>query len=127
MQVNRLSGHILPNEGRINAGRTAEGHAVCSCGATSPESLPSANARKAWHRDHKALIRTRGVDHLAAYPATAEQVAALLADLETQVAWQRQMYGNSKDPAEKSALGRLVGMEDALRIVREHLTPKAAS
>lgn len=126
MQTTRLAGHILPHEGRLSAGRQAEGVGVCSCGATS-EVLPSANARKRWHAEHKDLIRTRGFDHLAAYPATAQQVRALIAALESDIAWQREMYGNSKDPAEKSAIGRLIGMEDALRIVREHLTPKPAA
>jgi hypothetical protein len=127
MRANRLAGHILPNEGRLNAGRTAEGRAQCSCGATS-EVLPSASARRRWHREeHKERVRECGVDRFALYPASVEQVAGLFAALEADVAWQRQMYGNSSDPAEKSAVGRLIGMEDALRTVREHLTPKAAS
>jgi hypothetical protein len=58
---------------------------------------------------------------------SAGRVRALIAALESDIAWQRQMYGNSEDPAEKSAIGRLIGMEDALRIVREHLTPTPAA
>ncbi len=60
MKANRLSGHILPNEGRLprnyDSQNAAEGPAVCSCGATS-EALPSASARKKWHREHKDEIR----------------------------------------------------------------------
>lgn len=60
MRANRLAGHILPNEGRIFGNGIgypkAEGRAECSCGATS-EVLPSANARKKWHRGHKAAVR----------------------------------------------------------------------
>lgn len=126
MENTRLAGHILPHEGRLNSGRQAEGAGVCSCGATS-EVLPSANARKKWHAEHKDLIRTRGFDHLAAYPATAEQVRALIADLEADAAWQHMTYGGSTDPEDQAAIGRLVGLQDALRMVREHLTPKAAS
>jgi hypothetical protein len=60
-------------------------------------------------------------------PVLGERVEALIAALEAEVAWQRKMYGDSTDPAEKTARGRLIGMEDALRTVREHLTPKAAA
>lgn len=58
MQVSRLAGHTLPNEGRL-PWSTAEGPAVCSCGATS-EPLASANARQKWHRGHKAAVWTKG-------------------------------------------------------------------
>lgn len=55
MNVTRLAGHTLPDEGRIydNSYRLTEGPAVCSCGDRS-ESLGSDNARRAWHRKHKA-------------------------------------------------------------------------
>lgn len=36
--------------------RAGDGHGKCSCGAVSEESLPSANARKRWHRDHKQRV-----------------------------------------------------------------------
>ncbi len=59
----RLSGHVLPYDGRLQvAGRLADGDAnasgrtVCSCGEESPL-LPSTNARRQWHRDHKDRIR----------------------------------------------------------------------
>lgn len=63
----RLTGHGLISEGapHDDAGvysggggiiRTSgPGRAKCECGALS-EYLPSANARKQWHRDHKAQI-----------------------------------------------------------------------
>lgn len=50
---------------------------------------------------------------------------ALISSLEAEVDWQREKYGDSTDPADRSAVGRLVGVEDALRMVWEHLTPKA--
>jgi len=60
MTPNRLAGHILPNEGRINTNGlgTAQpcGPARCSCGATSGV-LHSANARRRWHRQHKDEVR----------------------------------------------------------------------
>jgi len=59
----RLAGHGLRHEGRhwTAAGYVSGGMApgVCECGAKSPE-LPSAAARKQWHRDHKADIRAGG-------------------------------------------------------------------
>jgi hypothetical protein len=60
MRSNRLAGHTLPNEGRINGLSVGYsqccGPAVCSCGAES-EVLHGANARKRWHREHKDKIR----------------------------------------------------------------------
>lgn len=67
----RVAGHELWAEGaafRFSAtsrrpqrvsfrGVGGEGFAVCSCGATSPASLPSGAARKDWHRAHKAEVR----------------------------------------------------------------------
>ncbi len=54
MNVTRMAGHTLPNEGRIyvNSYRQLIGPAVCSCGDQS-EDLPSDSARRKWHRDHK--------------------------------------------------------------------------
>src|ERR1051326_174838 len=60
----RLSGHALQSEG---LGYDSNGHryggsdprrlvhGLCSCGALSPP-LASDNARKQWHREHKAVI-----------------------------------------------------------------------
>ena len=57
----RLAGHGLFNEGRYWTGfRYVSGGmatGVCECGAKS-KPLPSANARKKWHRDHKNDIRS---------------------------------------------------------------------
>ena len=57
---NRLAGHTLPNEGRINHDSTSAccGPAVCSCGEQS-EVLHGANARKRWHKQHKDDVRAR--------------------------------------------------------------------
>lgn len=61
MNVTRLAGHSLPDEGRIyeNSYRVSEGRAVCSCGWTS-EPLGSDNARRVAHREHKAEKATAG-------------------------------------------------------------------
>jgi hypothetical protein len=58
VRSNRLAGHTLPNEGRVFGYQLGcmVGSARCSCGEESP-SLPSANARKKWHREHKDKIR----------------------------------------------------------------------
>lgn len=61
MRLNtRVSGHTLIAEGWAHDdngepahGRSGEGRAKCSCGDLS-DPLPSASARKMWHRDHKA-------------------------------------------------------------------------
>ncbi len=60
----RVRGHTLLSEG---AAFTAKGYrhgctgaGRCMCGAASPI-LPSDNARKAWHREHKqAVLDQRG-------------------------------------------------------------------
>jgi hypothetical protein len=56
----RLAGHGLRHEGRYWTGlRYVSGGmapGVCECGAKSDD-LPSANARKRWHRDHKADVQ----------------------------------------------------------------------
>jgi hypothetical protein len=62
MRSNRLAGHALPNEGRLYEYENGiypvqEGVATCSCGEKS-DSLPSANARQKWHRDHKNDVRS---------------------------------------------------------------------
>lgn len=44
------------DKGRSGHGTSGEGHALCACGAMS-EHLPSGNARKAWHREHKTAER----------------------------------------------------------------------
>jgi hypothetical protein len=59
MTPNRLAGHELWWEGRVDVGygyRNGLGRAHCSCGAWSPE-LPSTAKRKQWHREHKDAIR----------------------------------------------------------------------
>lgn len=66
MIVTKVRGHALLQEGApFNAdGRTANpaggtggyGQARCECGATSG-TLSSGSERRAWHREHKALIR----------------------------------------------------------------------
>lgn len=73
--ANRLPGHTLPCEGRVQLGGhiigdgSGEGRARCSCGKDSPL-LPSTRARKQWHRDHKndihseiGLARMAAADH----------------------------------------------------------------
>lgn len=64
----RVSGHTLIDEGAAHdangrrpygLSRRGDGHGRCSCGALS-ERLPSANARKRWHRDHKAAVMSSG-------------------------------------------------------------------
>lgn len=45
-------GHRIVSNGGW-AGTGGPGRAACRCGALSPV-LPSANQRKAWHREHKA-------------------------------------------------------------------------
>lgn len=40
---------------RARLGVGGEGHGKCSCGAVSDHLLSGAD-RKAWHKDHKALI-----------------------------------------------------------------------
>ncbi len=61
MESTRLAGHTLPNEGRIlnysiSFNSPQEGSLAFSCGVESPD-MPSANARKKWHREHKAAVR----------------------------------------------------------------------
>lgn len=62
MRANRLAGHTLPCEGRVQLGGhiigdgSGEGRAVCSCG-TESALLPSTRARREWHVDHKNDIR----------------------------------------------------------------------
>jgi hypothetical protein len=68
MRDNRLAGHSLPCEGRVQLGGhiigdgSGEGRAVCECG-TESELLPSTRARQQWHRAHKNDIRSEiGLD-----------------------------------------------------------------
>lgn len=59
MGSNRLAGHELSNEGRIYGDGiyiVREGKTRCSCGVESPV-LPSANARRRWHANHKDEVR----------------------------------------------------------------------
>jgi hypothetical protein len=62
MRNTRIPGHTLPFEGRVYIGESLVGHgngpgrARCSCGEMSPEVLPSTNARKQWHREHKEAV-----------------------------------------------------------------------
>jgi hypothetical protein len=58
----RVSGHTLHSEGaafkfdgRFAYSDTGWGLGKCSCGVLS-EMLPSRNARKRWHREHKAAV-----------------------------------------------------------------------
>jgi hypothetical protein len=48
-------GHRLFGEGR-----GAVGYGKCFCGVLSPDELPSAAARKRWHRQHKLDILAGG-------------------------------------------------------------------
>jgi hypothetical protein len=65
----KVAGHALESGGRSHAEypyrKDIPRPAVCECGATS-ELLPTNEARKQWHREHKAdMIDTfvaRGVD-----------------------------------------------------------------
>lgn len=64
MRSNRLAGHELPNEGRIYWNGiyiVREGQTRCSCGVESP-TLPSANARRRWHANHKDEVRGTKVE-----------------------------------------------------------------
>ena len=59
----RLEGAPYDEDGRLltngwNASPRGAGCGKCSCGALS-DVLPSANARKQWHRDHKDRVRRR--------------------------------------------------------------------
>jgi hypothetical protein len=63
-KTNRLAGHELPNEGRLDmSGPTRNingpGRTSCSCGEKSPKLL-NTSQRKQWHRDHKDGIRRGG-------------------------------------------------------------------
>jgi len=63
VRSNRLAGHTLPYEGRVFDARdprinrlvNGPGRAQCSCGEWSPD-MPSTNARRKWHRAHKADV-----------------------------------------------------------------------
>ena len=65
MNPNRLPGHTLPCEGRVQLGGrligdgSGEGRAACSCGQESPL-LPNTRTRQQWHRDHKDDLRQGG-------------------------------------------------------------------
>lgn len=65
----RLDGHGLRNEGRYWSGLSyrSDGMApgICECG-TESALLPSANARKRWHRDHKDELRRAAEEQFAA-------------------------------------------------------------
>ena len=73
----RLSGHTLRHEGAafepvLNASGLPDrragdrvGSGLCSCGEMS-ESLPSAAARKRWHREHKDRVRSTAAHVLSA-------------------------------------------------------------
>jgi len=60
----RVYGHTDPTQGAphdaagrsITSGRTGMGRARCSCGALSPEALPSQAARQRWHRRHREAL-----------------------------------------------------------------------
>ncbi len=62
MNVNRLAGHGLRNEGRTgvdpyaNGLSNGEGWVRCECGIKSPV-LENTAARKRWHRQHKDQVR----------------------------------------------------------------------
>lgn len=58
MKPNVLSGHSLPDEGRIGkwGNENGRGATRCLCGTRSPV-LESTGSRKRWHRDHKDQIR----------------------------------------------------------------------
>jgi hypothetical protein len=59
----KIHGHALMFEGRaythdaygLEFDFVAEGRGGCECGARSP-ALPSNNARKRWHREHKDAV-----------------------------------------------------------------------
>lgn len=53
--------------------------------------------------------------------AESARVRKALAELKAVTEWQHETYGNSTDPADRPAVGRLVGMQDAIRILHEHL------
>ncbi len=58
-----IKGHGLDHEGATtdrlgNPYHGAFGPGECQCGAKSPP-LPSDNARKAWHREHKATVEAQ--------------------------------------------------------------------
>jgi hypothetical protein len=73
--VSRLAGHGLIQEGWPFIGthlqaryRSGPGMAKCECGSMS-DVLPSASARKRWHRQHKEdLLRLMGLAGKTAKP-----------------------------------------------------------
>jgi hypothetical protein len=62
MQPNRLAGHYMLREGRLNYGMdgwpNGPGSVPCACGEKSPV-LPTTAARKRWHGEHKDAVRAR--------------------------------------------------------------------
>lgn len=95
MKSNRLAGHVIKNEGRLGNANTpwSQRHAMgaiqCSCGDWSPQ-LPSTNARREWHREHKDDVRSGRVRAITARPAAETSDAITLADIERQIALHRQ-------------------------------------
>ena len=65
-----VRGHALCSEGAPFSkdlgrkypyrGTSGVGHALCSCGALSPEELASGMARRRWHAQHKKEVADRG-------------------------------------------------------------------
>lgn len=84
----RITGHALIAEGKVlgeyRYGVGGVGVGGCSCGARSPE-LPSGNARKQWHREHKAAVLAG--KRPAERPFTVETYATRLLELDRRVAW----------------------------------------
>ena len=60
----RVRGHTDPTQGAphdatvrpVGTARTGMGFARCSCGAQSPEALPSQLARQRWHLRHREVL-----------------------------------------------------------------------
>lgn len=121
MRANRLAGHILPDEGRIFGNGVGhakpEGRAECSCGAAS-EVLPSAKARKAWHRAHKDAVR-RGEVLPRAVLFDVDGTLALRDETDPNVrhfaAWDR--VGEDLPNAAVIELARLVAESGRYRLI----------
>lgn len=64
---------------------------------------------------------TQFADEVNASAASASPLTAAEAEIAEEVAWQRQHYGGEGKDNDPAAVGRLVGMEDALAIVRKHI------
>lgn len=52
----RLTAAVPDGPRDTTAPTSGDGHAKCACGTISADPYPSASARRAWHRRHKAAL-----------------------------------------------------------------------